>query len=289
MSWRAFQARQRVAEIGDQYISFIEEGSGPPLVLIHGIPTWGYLWIRLIPALAQRFRVLVPDLAGFGFSDKRDQFDRSIARQADYLDAWMQTIGIDRAAIVGHDIGGGVALRLATLMPKRVERLCVMNTVCYDSWPIELMLQLGHPGADRRLSARMMTALLGRALKGGFRSSPPAAFLDGLLAPYTTDAGKLSLIRNASALNTNLTTEITRHLTALRIPTMILWGAEDRFQPIEYGRRLADDIPGSRFEAIPKASHFVMVDRPQAVLDRLQDFLLAPDRGRDLPAPARRG
>ena len=273
MSWGEFQARQRIAEIADRYISYVDEGSGPPVVLIHGIPTWGYLWIRLIPALAERFRVVAPDLAGIGFSDKRDRFDRSIARQAEYLDAWMQTIGIDRAVIVGHDIGGGVALRLATLMPKRVERLCVMNTVCYDSWPIELMLQLGHPAANRRLSSRTMTALLRRALKSGFQSSPPAAFLHGLLAPYTTDAGKLSLIRNASALNTNLTTEIVPHLPALQIPTMILWGADDRFQPIEYGRRLADDIPGARFEPIPKARHFVMIDRPRAVVGLLRDFL----------------
>ena len=91
----------------------------------------------MIPPLAEDFRVLVPDLVGFGFSDKRDRFDRSIGRQAQYLDSWMRAIGVERATIVGHDIGGGVALRLATLMPERVERLVVMNTVCYDSWPIE--------------------------------------------------------------------------------------------------------------------------------------------------------
>ena len=209
MSWRDYQARQRIVQIGDErFISYIDEGSGPPVVLIHGIPTWGYLWIPLISGLAERHRVLVPDLAGFGFSDKRDRFDRSIGRQAEYLDAWMDRIGLERAVLVGHDIGGGVALRMAALMPKRVARLCVMNTVCYDSWPIELMLQLGHPSANRTLSGRTMTALLSRALKSGFHSSPPPAFVDGLLAPYTTDVGKLSLIRNASALNTNLTTEM---------------------------------------------------------------------------------
>ena len=273
MSWRDFQARQRIAETGERYLSYIDEGSGPAVVLIHGIPTWGYLWSPVIPALAARYRVLVPDLAGFGFSDKRDQFDRSIARQAEYLDAWMRAIGVERATIVGHDIGGGIALRMATLMSNRVERLCVMNTVCYDSWPIELMLQLGHPGANRRLSGRTMSALLRRALKSGFQSSPPATLLDGLLAPYTTDAGKLSLIRNASALNTNLTTEITGRLTAIQMPAMILWGAEDRFQPVEYGRRLADDIPGARFEPIPKARHFVMIDRPRVVNGLLLEFL----------------
>ena len=273
MSWRDFQRNQRVVQIGERFVSYIDEGGGPPLVLIHGIPTWGYLWSTVIPPLAEDSRVLVPDLAGFGFSDKRDRFDRSIGRQAEYLDSWMRAIGVERATIVGHDIGGGVALRLATSMPERVERLVVINTVCYDSWPIELMLQIGHPAAARRLSGRMLTTILRQALKGGFHSTPPTALLDGLLAPYATDVGKLSLIRNASALNTNLTTEIVDRLPSIRVPTMILWGADDRFQPVEYGRRLADDIPGSRFEAISRARHFVMIDRPRAVVGLLRDFL----------------
>ena len=253
----------------------IDEGSGPPLVLIHGIPTWGYLWSTVIPPLAEDCRVLVPDLPGFGFSDKRDAFDRSIARQAEYLDAWMRAIGVERATMIGHDIGGGVALRLATATPERIDRLVLVNTVCYDSWPIELMLQFGHPAANRRLSSRMLATILRQALKGGFQSSPPAGLLDGLIAPYTTDVGKLSLIRNASALNTNLTTEIVEQLPAIRIPTMILWGADDQFQPVDYGRRLADDIPAAKFEPIPKAKHFVMIDRPRVVVGLLREFLSA--------------
>jgi pimeloyl-ACP methyl ester carboxylesterase len=273
MSWQDFQARQRVVEIGERYLSYIDEGSGAPLVLLHGIPTWGYLWSTLIPPLAEQFRVLAPDLAGFGFSDKRDRFDRSIARQTDYLDAWLHTIGVDRATVVGHDIGGGVALRLATLKANRVERLVVMNTVCYDSWPVEWMLQLGYPAANRRLSGRMLNAILRHALKSGFHSSPPSALLEGLLAPYRTDVGKLSLIRSAAALDTNHTTEIVSQLPEVRIPTMILWGAEDPFQPVEYGRRLADDIPNARFEMIPKASHFAMIDRPRVIIGLLREFM----------------
>ena len=116
-------------------------------MLLHGIPTWSYLWTPVLGALTRTAHVLAPDLAGFGFSDKQDRFDRSIARQAELVDVWMRKIGIPSAVVVGHDIEGGVALRLATLFPSRVRKLCVMNTVCYDSWPVELMLQVGHPGA----------------------------------------------------------------------------------------------------------------------------------------------
>src|SRR5690606_33172008 len=125
MDWRKYQKAQRLAAIGNRFISYIDQGRGLPVVLLHGIPTWGYVWHRQIPTLARFRRVLAPDLIGFGFSDRRDQFDRSIARQAEMIDQWMDILGIERAAIVAHDIGGGVALRLATLFPRRVAQLCL--------------------------------------------------------------------------------------------------------------------------------------------------------------------
>ncbi len=107
----------------------------------------------------------------------------------------------------------------------------------------------------------------------GFAKRPPSDLLDGLLAPYSTEVGKLSLIRNASALNTNLTTEIAPLLPSINVPTMILWGEDDVFQPIAYGERLAWDIPGAQFVRLGGARHFAMVDRPRAVADRLSTFV----------------
>ncbi len=273
MTWRDYQRLQLVSRLDDRFVSYVEAGNGPPLILIHGIPVWGYLWHGIYPELTRTHRVLIPDLLGFGFSDKADCFDRSIAAQAQMVDAWLGHLGISHATIVGHDIGGGVALRLATRFPERVERLIVMNTVCYDSWPIELMLQFGHPEAHRKLSASFAVRLLRQALKPGFASSIHRDLLEGFLAPYTTEVGKLSLIRNAAALNTNLTTEITHLLPGLRIPTLVLWGEDDRFQPVHYGERLAKDIPGSRLIRVKDARHFVMWDQPTLVTKHVLDFL----------------
>ncbi len=273
MKWREYQSLQKVAELGEQFVSYVDEGSGDPLVLIHGIPTWGYLWHRWIAAFSPVRRVLIPDLLGFGYSDRSDRFDRSIARQAEMIDAWMEQLGIARATIVAHDIGGGVALRLATLFPERVGRLCVMNTVCYDSWPIEMMLQFGHPEANRKMSAGTAMTMLKQALKMGFAASPDDDVLSGLLAPYSTEVGKLSLIRNAAALNTNLTTEITPLLSGISVPTLILWGEDDRFQLVKYAERLASDIPDARLVRVSDARHFIMLDRPDEVEQHVVNFL----------------
>lgn len=276
MHWREYQSLQDVAEVGDRFVSYVDRGQGEPVILLHGIPTWGYMWHQMLEPLSAMRRVLIPDLIGFGYSDKRDCFDRSIAAQCEAICGWMDAIGLERAAVVAHDIGGGVALRMATLHPQRVSRLCVMNTICYDSWPIELMLQLGHPSAVHKLSAAATVTMLRQALKGGFASSPGDNLLEGLLAPYSTEVGKVSLVRNAAALNTNLTTEITHLLPRIEAETLILWGEEDRFQLLEYGERLAADIPSARIVRIADARHFVMLDRPDEVLEQVQGFLSIP-------------
>lgn len=262
MTGREFQRLQIVSRVNDRFVSYVEAGDGSPVILIHGIPVWGYLWHGIYSELARTRRVLIPDLLGFGFSDKADCFNRSIACQAHMITAWMPQLGIPRATIIGHNIGGGMALRMATLVPARVEALIVMNTVCYDSWPIELMLQFGHPEAHRKISASLAVRLLRQALKRGFASSLNRNILEGLLAPYITETGKLSLIRNAAALNTNLTTEITHLLSGIRIPTLVLWGVKDRFQPIHYGERLVKDIHESRLIRVKDARHFLMWEQP---------------------------
>lgn len=273
MTWRHFQAIQRLVTIGDRFLSYVDQGVGNPVILLHGIPTWGYLWHGLLPALAGRHRVLIPDLLGFGYSDRSDRFDRSIAVQADAIERWMTLLRVERATVIGHDIGGGVALRLATLAPERVSRLGLINTVCYDSWPTEPMRKLGHPETARTLSARKLQSLLRRALVRGFATRPDPDVLEGLLAPYATEVGKLSLIRDAAALDTNHTTELTPHLARIAAPTFILWGEDDPWEPVRYGERLANDIPGARLYRVPDARHFVMLDRPDEVAGRLRAFV----------------
>ncbi len=273
MSWRDYQALQEVVRLGDRFMSYVDRGRGEPVVLLHGIPTWGWLWHDILGPLSALRRVLVPDLLGFGFSDKRDVFDRSIAAQADAIVALLDALGLERAAIVGHDVGGGVALRLACLHPGRVERVAVLNSVCYDSWPVLAMTQLGYPEAERRLSPRTLRSLLSTALRAGFAQRPRAGVIDALLAPYATDVGARSLVRCASALNTNLTTELAPRLRALEAPLLALWGEDDAFQPVRYAERLVWDVPDGRLVRLRDARHFVPLDRPGAVIDALGTFL----------------
>lgn len=275
MHWRQYQEMQKVVEVGDRFISYAEVGSGPALVLLHGMPTWGYLFHRLLPALERGRRVLVPDLPGFGFSDRSDRFDRSLSSQAERLSAWMQAVGVERASIVGHDIGGGVALRLAVQHPERVDRLGLIDTVSYDSWPAELLHAFGAPSTVNRLSSRAATALLAKALREEL-IAPDEELIAGLLAPYATEVGKMSLVRDAAALDANETMELVPLLPSLQSPALIVWGENDRLQPAHFARRLAWDLPVSRLAVLPEAGHFCLIDKPAAVAAQLQAFLDLP-------------
>lgn len=277
MTRAQYERRQRVMELGDRFMSYLDAGAGagPPVVLLHGMPTWGYVWHRVVPELAARRRVLVPDLLGYGHSDKSDRFDRSIAKQAEAVDLWLQHLGVTEAIIVGHDVGGGVALRLAVFFRMRVGRLGLMNPVCYDSWPYELMLELGDPSLKRRGAAgteRMLRALVHRQ----FAQDPGDDLERALVAPYASELGKVSLIRNAAALNPNQTIELSPLLARLALPATVLWGDDDRLQSFRYGQRLGWDLPGARLLRVPGARHLAMLEQPLAVAEAIEALGVAP-------------
>lgn len=277
MDWKEYQKSQKVMKMGENFISYREYGerSSESIICLHGIPTWGYIFHDLAERLSKNYHVLVPDLPGYGFSNKRDNFDRAIDKQEAYLIQWMEAMNIEKATLIAHDIGGGVALRMAVSHEERIEKLCLMNSVCYDSWPVEMIIQLGHPSM-KKFSPKVLTGFLKQGLKQGFEHSPSKEVLEAIVAPWTTEEGMISLIRDASALNTNHTTEITSLLPNIKLPTLLLWGNKDRFQKLDYARRLERDIPNAHLKEVDKARHWVMLDQPDIVYQEIKKFLDTP-------------
>ena len=210
------------------------------VILLHGIPTWSFLYNEVIALLAQHNRVIAPDFLGHGYSDRRDFFDRSLLAQTDMIILLLDHLGIERASFVGHDTGGGVALIMAIHHPERVARLVLTNVVAYDSWPIDDMIALGNPNW-RHKSPKEVADFLASGLPQGFfnkeRLTPE--FKTGIVAPYSDEEGKISIIRNASALNTNHTTMLVERHGEIRLPTLCLWGVHDPWQTIHDGERLS--------------------------------------------------
>jgi pimeloyl-ACP methyl ester carboxylesterase len=279
MRHQDFIARQKTVRLdGLSYltlkVAFTDVGQGEPTILLHGIPTWSYLYHQVIPLLAPHLRVLAPDFLGHGCSDKRDRFDRSLMAQTRMILRFMDALGLERANIVGHDTGGGVALIMAIEHPERVKRLVLSNIVAYDSWPIDDMIALGNPNW-RSKPPREVAEFVAGGLPDGLhnRDSLTAEFRAGIVAPYSDEEGKISLIRNASALNTNHTTALIDRHKDIAAPTLVLWGVHDPWQTIGDGKRLAREIPGARLVRLENASHWLQQDAPTEFAREVLAFL----------------
>ena len=279
MNHRDFRQRQKKLVLdGLSYlplsIAYTDLGQGEPVLLLHGIPTWSYLYHDVIPLLEPHCRVLAPDFLGHGFSDRRDRFDRSLRAQTRMILGFLDALGLEKVTIVGHDTGGGVALIMGIEHPDRVARLVLTNVVAYDSWPIDDMIALGNPNW-RSKSPQELADFVAGGLPDGLHNKDRLTdeFREGIVAPYSDEEGKISLIRNASALNTNHTTALIDRHASIEAPTLVLWGVHDPWQTIRDGESLAREIPGARLVRIENASHWLQQDTPEPFARGILDFL----------------
>jgi len=128
--------------------------------------------------------VIAPDMVGYGNSAQRDSFDRSIRAQEQVVRGLLDDLGIDRFSFVGHDLGGGVGLRLAARTPDRVGELVLSNSIAYDSWPIQTITDLGLPETARETSVDELQGMLDGLLRDTlYGDDPDEAFVEGIKAP----------------------------------------------------------------------------------------------------------
>src|SRR3989440_3576709 len=176
------RTKRRIRTFGGD-VAYLRTGQGPPLVLLHGIPSSSYLWRDVIDPLSASFDVLAPDLLGYGDSDKRLDADLSVAAQARYVVAFMETLGVHQAAVAGHDIGGGVAQLMAVDEPQRVARLILIDSIVDNNWPIPDIARLKEPAWDQI----MVNIDLRRGLRKGLEAgmATPGRVTDEMVDEWT--------------------------------------------------------------------------------------------------------
>lgn len=271
--WAAAQDTTTVTvDDHDVEMAYRDEGTGDPVVFLHGIPTNSYLFRDQLEAVAAERRVIAPDMVGYGNSAMYDGFDRSIRAQELAIRDLVDELGFDTIDFVGHDLGGGVGLRYAARTPNAIDRLVLSNSIAYDSWPIKTITDLGLPETARETSVEELQEMLDGLFRDTlFGDDHDEAFIEGMKMPWASEKGVTSVVRNASATNTSHTTEIDpRDVTA---DTLLLWGTEDEFQPVKWAERLAEDIDSCELVGI-EANHWVPEDRTKKVTEHLTEFLL---------------
>jgi pimeloyl-ACP methyl ester carboxylesterase len=276
-TWREAQSTVRVETRHHAFdVAYYEDGDvdggSTPTLFLHGIPTWGFLFRNVCGATDHH---LVPDLVGYGCTQHVGPggYDRSIRVQERVVRSLLDSLGYDRVQVVAHDIGGGVALRLAC-HTDLVERLVLSNGICYDAWPTEFINDLANPYAAREWGRSDVESILDKDFAAGTYDPSDATeeFVEGMKAPYLErDRSYVALSRNASATNPNHTMELD--LAEVTAPTMLLWGEDDAEIGPQWADRLADDLPVEETVFLSEAKHWVMQDRPEAYREALSEFL----------------
>jgi pimeloyl-ACP methyl ester carboxylesterase len=279
---------ERFAEVEGVRLRYFVGGSGPPLVLVHGLGGAAANWVELVPRLAPRYRLLVPDLPGHGGSAALPAVD-GLASFADRVAVVAEQEGMLPAPFVGHSLGGLVVLRLALSRPDAVLGLVLAGAAGLSTggfWGRQLMTVLAtvRPG---RLAARQRhwiarSPVLRRLVFGFVSVADPAGLTGEAVEGFL--AGQLLHTDVRSAWRALRADDPRQALEAIRCPVLVLWGADDVQLPLddafEYTRRLR-----ARLRVIPGCGHLLIGERPDICATAIEDFL--GDRGlegHDLPA-----
>jgi len=262
-------------------LHYLDEGEGEPILLLHGEPTWSFLWRRSISPLAQRNRVVAPDLIGFGRSDKPTDIGwYSYGRHVASIERLVEHLGLERMTLVVHDWGGPIGLRFAVEHAALVERLVILDTGIAG----------GRPPGERWLRFRAVVREVGGALDIGrlVEAGTAHGLSDDVRAAYDAPFPTPEAKAGVRAFPELVPTEpehpciepmnrVRDALSEWRKPALVVWGAQDSVLPPEIAERFVELIPGARGPVLlDGASHFLQEDRPDETTAAIAGFVAEP-------------
>lgn len=274
--------KSRAIRLNGDRVVYRVAGKGPVLLLVHGMAGSAETWRHVMPDLARRFRVVAPDLLGQGESDK-PRGDYSLGAHANLLRDLLDVLGHRRATIVGQSLGGGVAMQFAYQFPERCERLVLVDSGGLGREVTFYLRMLSVPGVESvfpllctprlRETGNQAAIWLGRA---GVR---PSAATQEIWRSYASLADPESRraffrsLRDVIDFSGQAVSALGRLYRAARLPTMIVWGAQDPFIPVSHAITAHNAIPGSRLEIFDGVGHYPHCEAPERFVDVLVDFV----------------
>lgn len=261
----------------------VHHGSGPglPVLLLHGYPTSSYLWRDVQRDLGPRHPTYAPDLLGLGCSERPRAGRYDHASQAGLMLSLLDALGLDRVAVVAHDVGGGVAAHMAALEPSRVAALVLVDTPLHtEVWPVPLVRLQAMPllgeshGTLMRLAPALGRRVLGTSLGRGLVATEfTPKVLHQYAAPLLSAEGIRGMLAVARAADPGAVQEAFGLVCADPPPSLVLWASDDAWFSPAYGRRVAGELKGASYVEVTDAGHFLPEDRPERVAEEIEGFL----------------
>ena len=257
-------------------------GSGPVMGLIHGIASTSESWREVVPLLAERFTVITSDLMGHGQSAK-PKGDYSLGAYASGIRDLLAVLGFERGTVVGHSLGGGIAMQFAYMYPEYTERLVLISSGGLGREVNPLLRAATLPASEivlplvardfLRNAGEWVAESVGKL--GVKMASDLAEFTRSWASLQDPEARAafLHTVRNVIDLQGQRISATDRLYLAEQMPTMIIWGDQDPVIPVQHGRDAHELIPNSRYLELPGAGHWSMLDEPERLARELTDFI----------------
>ncbi|MEO8706493.1 MAG: alpha/beta hydrolase [Kofleriaceae bacterium] len=283
----------REVTVDGKRLAYLEQGSGEPVVLVHGYPQTHRAWRHQIEPLAKTHRVIAIDWPGFGRSEGDLAGSTGYADEVARLGRILDALAIDRCTLVGHDYGGYIALGFVIAQPERVSRLAILNSRAHETFPrLEWWARFWTIAASRHarwaLSALSTREAVNRNnlepyVKAGCFDHTD---VDEYVGWMGTPAGMDWYVKFFASYDLRARREQLVALGKLAIPTAIIWGDSDPYSPIATARELAAALPDATLTEIPHGLHFIMEHRPNEVTAALAVLLARPAAGAITASPA---
>ncbi|MEM6467509.1 MAG: alpha/beta hydrolase [Pseudomonadota bacterium] len=248
-------------------------GSGPPLVLAHGWPWSSYSWHRVIPSLARSFHVHWYDMPGYGRSAMHEAHATGLDIQGEIFALLLSEWNLERPHVLAHDFGGAATLRAHLLHECDYASYLLMNVVAMRPWGSDVFDHMKrHRNAFSILPQHIHEAIVRAYIGGALARDLITEDIEALVAPWLSDAGRVSFYRQFAQADERFTAEIEPMFGSLRCPALILWGEEDPWIPLERGQALAAAMPKAGFKTLPEAGHLPQLEVPEKVLETALSF-----------------
>ena len=262
--------------------AFVKTGQGPVVLLLHGLGCDHTTWAPVIDSLAKRYTVIAPDLLGHGLSDK-PRADYSVGGYANGMRDLLTVLGIDRATVIGHSFGGGVAMQFAYQFPERTERLMLVASGGLGPEVTPAIRAITTPGFHqvmgvltlpglRHVGAAGMRALASTPCKHTRDLDEVAEIFHSFKDPRARHAIR-HVVRAVVDWRGQIVTMADRAYLTDAMPMAVVWGRDDRVIPVRHANRAAALAPDARIEVIPNAGHFPHKDHPHRFAKIVNEFI----------------
>jgi pimeloyl-ACP methyl ester carboxylesterase len=278
---RDIEPRREETQLHGRRISYLTAGEGPLLLLIHGIASDSEAWRPALPLLARRATVIAPDLPGHGLSGKAPG-DYSLGSLASVLRDLLVKLGHERATLVGHSLGGGVAMQFAYMYPERTERLVLVSSGGLGRTVNVLLRAATLPGSELAIAVTIgPITTLGRAgvaalRRVGLRVTPDLGEVGRGFATLADGEGRaafLDTLRSVVNLRGQRIDASDRLYLSKGMPTLLLWGERDSIIPVGHALRASEQMPGSRLVTFADSGHFPQIDDPHRFAAVVREFV----------------